>query len=62
MDLNCAHLDVKLGNICISADSAGLVVKLIDLDRSAPAGAPFHRSAIEACTLILSCTRSGIGH
>ena len=49
VDFNLAHLDVKLGNICIDDSAGRLVAKLIDLDRSAPAGEPFRLSA--ACSL-----------
>ena len=47
---NLAHLDVRLGNICISADSTGFVAKLIDLDRSAPADQPVKTSPIMSYT------------
>ena len=43
---NLAHLDVRLGNICISAESACLVAKLIDLDRSETADRAFSTSLV----------------
>ena len=48
-----AHLDIKLGNICIDGAPGTFVAKLIDLDRSQNAGKPFLKSNVFKYTSVM---------
>ena len=50
---NVAHLDIRLGNICIDGAPGTFVAKLIDLDRSHSAGMPFLVSDVSKYTSVM---------